>query len=884
MQYVQVGEIGKAVLITEKSELPTPSALYENKYYYVNIRYAVPYTVRCVKDDSGVYSWQKVSELPDLSNGISSGNQLEKGIQAIDANGKKVTGTMEFAEKTIKANGVYVSSEDGVRGYSKVTVDIPGETAENPYIATTEDEMKAYLAEGYVGSFVKYKTSLYFDQANSTPLSCKSPNPTLYAIDTGLGPEYVNMKIDEWLPEAGMVKIASIETFNHDNTFMGVSQPYSIRETFDLYAWKYKNTDGSYTRVLFYAWAQTWAFSYNPDSSASWGNNAAGGIIFYEDNLTSEAVTALGQLSISVTVGDYTGTTDVGVAPVEYKDYVKLGFYSYAVPNHNNYTDYYGKYASEDSDAKAGIWGVAQLSWATNKSVYWNSVTYPRCTYLYKDASVLLGGIQINSNAGNHKMESDKTYRDGFVYIVNSKKATRNKWQAESPLVEGDQLAGATLYFNQQITLKEFDDLCNSMIADSETDGGTYFLYNVTNPYTSENISELISNSCPLIVVHDGGLISYLNYTEGYELVNPIQVNDTITKLHFNHDIDPDFTKFDWSQAETADEYTKVLIVMSGTQSGNDANILTIRKYLAGLNIEGTILAQDNYEIRVQTSSSPYDDNVVYLTNEFAQVVAGSAGGWQSGNLFLNISSTTITSVSQQDIWGEYVSKDGEWINLAENIFLFEDYNDDTTIKFASVVAPSIITGGGETIAIPATVGKVNKSDISNAVIGKTPNFTKTTEEYSIYYFTQEVVPGNMFTESTVTKMDALLGDKTTNNEIAENRVYLYTGQDGKYVQGTFYQLSNGSLHILPPLDVEDTALIPVYFETQEGWFHSPSGTSVKQLIQLISRGTYANAPAAPSVSIGKSFDAWYTQPAGGTEWNFSTAINEPTILYAQYI
>lgn len=789
MQYVQVGEIGKAVLITSQSELPAPSALYEGKYYFVNIRYSYPYTVRCVKGDNGVYSWQKVSELPDLSNGISSGEQLEKGIQAIDANGKKVTGTMEFAEKTIKANGVYVSSEDNVRGYSKVTVDISGETAENPYIATTENEMKAYLAEEYVGSFVKYKTSLYFDQANSTPLNCTSPKPTLYAIDTGLGPEYVNMKIDEWLPKAGMVKIASIETFNHDTTFMGVSIPYSVRETFDLYAWKYKNADGSYTRVLFYAFAQTWAFEYTPTDTSSWGNNAAGGIVFYQDNITDEAKTALGQLSISVTAGDYTGTTDVGVAPAEYKDYVKLGFFSYAEPNVNNYTDYIGKYVSEDSSTNnPGIAGVAQLSWATYKQVYWNSVTYPRCTYLYKDASVLLGGIQINSNAGNHKMESDKTYRDGFVYIVNSKKATRNKWQAESPLVQGDQLAGATLYFNQQITLKEFDDLCKSMIADSETDGGTYFLYNVTNPYTSENISELISNSCPLIVVNDGGLISYLNYTEGYELVNPIQVNDTITTLYFNHDIDPDFTKFDWSQAETIEEYGKLLTVMSGTQSANNVGLLRIEKLGAGLTLEGTTLTKDNYLIRVQGKYNE-DGTVVYMTDEYAQLI-GVTAGWQSGNLFLHISSTTITSVSQQDIWGEYVSKDGEWINLAENIFLFEDYNDDTTIKFASVVAPSSITVGGETIAIPATVGKVNKPDISNAVIGKTANFTKTTEEYSIYYFTQEVVPGNVFIASSTSQMNALLGDETTNNGIAKNRVYLFAGRPGTYVPGALYILT----------------------------------------------------------------------------------------------
>lgn len=637
MKYIQVGEIGKAVLVPTKSDLPTAGIAYLNKFYVATDTNLI-YT--CKPEGSG-YAWKVATILPALTNGIATPIQLREGVEAIDADGNKVTGTMKLVEKTANANGTYLPSEDNAQGYSKFIVDVAGETTENPYVATTEAEMKAYLAEEYVGSFVKYKTSLYFDQANSIPLSCRSPNPTLYAVDTGLGPEYVNMKIDEWLPGVGMVKIASIETFNHDSTFQGLSQPYSVRETFDLYAWKYKNTDGSYTRVLFYAFAQTWAFSYNPDSSASWGNNAAGGIVFYEDNLTSEAVTALGQLSISVTVGDYTGTTDVGAAPAEYKDYVKLGFFSYAVPNANNYTDYIGKYTrSGDGDTNnPGIMGVAQLSWATYKFVYWNSVTYPCCTYLYKDASVLLGGVQWSYN---QKPESEKIYRDGFVYIVNSKKATRNKWQAESPLVEGDQLAGATLYFNQQITLKEFDDLCNSMIADSETDNGVYYLYNVTNPYTTEDIHAMIANACPLIVVNDVGLMSYLNYAEGAE----------------------------------------------------------------------------------------------------------------------------------------------------DNIQLFEGYNDDATIKFASVVAPSSISVEGETIAIPATVGQVNKPDISNAVIGKTANFTSSVEEYSIYYFTQEVVPGNVFIVSNTVKMDALLGDETTNNEIAKNRVYLFTGQDGTYVQGALYILT----------------------------------------------------------------------------------------------
>ena len=884
MQYVQVGEIGKAVLVPTKSDLPTAGIAYLNKFYVATDKNVV-YT--CKPEGSG-YAWKVATILPALTNGIAAPIQLREGVEAIDANGNKVTGTMKLVEKIANANGTYLPSEDNAQGYSKFIVDVAGETAQNPYIATTEAEMKAYLSEEYVGSFVKYKTPLYFNQANSVPLHCSSLETT-GAIDTGLGPEYVNMKIDEWLREPGMVKIASIETFNHDNTYMAASQPYSVRETFDLYAWKYKNTDGSYTRILFYAIAQIMAYVYNPDSSASWYDVGASGIVFYQDNITDEAKTALGQLSVSVTVGDYTGTTSVGVAPAEYKDYVKLDFFSYAEPNSNNYTDYIGKYASEDSSTNnPGIMGVAQLSWATNKSVYWNSITYPRCTYLYKDASVLLWCIQ--RDIPPNKPESEKTYRDGFVYIVNSKKATRNKWQAESPLVEGDQLAGATYYFNQQITHKEYADLCKQLIPSSERvddDSDAYFFYNVDNPQPADSMSPSnIVSGLPLMDTDEryNILMSYLFYPSNvpHTPVNPINVGDTITSLEFATDITPDFTKFDWSQAEIIDGTGKVITLIEGTTpqySNNDR--LQVGMIPAGTVLEGHTFANDNYVITAGTGGE-----VVYLTEEYAQLLEYTPG-WAKYSLSMD--STTVTSVSQQDIWGKYISKDGRWsTGESDNwtsVFLFGDTPaDTTTITSASVVVPTSYTYADMIQTVPATLGKVNKPLITNGIIGKTPNFTKTTEEYSIYYFTQEVVPGNVFTVSNTAKMNALLGDETTNNEIAENRVYLFTGQDGTYVQGTFYQLSNGSLHILPPLDVEDTALIPVYFETQEGWYHSPKGTTVKQLIQLISRGMYAVCPEAPSVAKGKFFDAWYTQPTGGTEWNFSTAINKPTILYAQYI
>ena len=69
------------------------------------------------------------------------------------------------------------------------------------------------------------------------------------------------------------------------------------------------------------------------------------------------------------------------------------------------------------------------------------------------------------------------------------------------------------------------------MIADSEYSSGTYYFYNVDNPYTTEDAHAMVANSCPL-VAHDGGLISYLNYVEGSEsdiyLFNNNDDNSTI--------------------------------------------------------------------------------------------------------------------------------------------------------------------------------------------------------------------------------------------------------------------------------------------------------------------------------------------------------------------
>ena len=684
-------------------------------------------------------------------------------------------------------------------------------SGENPYVATSYNQMQSYLRSDYVGSFVKYKTDKYLNQSTQVPLTCKSKYPDSGAVDVGLGPAYVSAKIDEWLPEPGLVKIASIETFNRDTTLQGVSQPYSFRGYYDFYAWKYKDSNGAYTRMIIMADVTFNSLVYEPTSSTTWKDYVKyfaplflDTTLSEEGDISKEVATAFKNLPITMTISSTTYTLEAGIATgvgdipsrLTFKQlYPRMGFLYYNKPN-PKYNDYWGKYIGGDSDSDIGILGTAYLAWSTYKSQYWNNTSYPRCTYLYRDASVLFSGI-------NTVPESQQTYKNDCIYVVNSEQKTRTTWQAESPLVQGDQLAGATYYFNQQITHKEYSDLCKQLIPSSQRvddDSDAYFFYNVDNPQPKDSveISNILS-MLPLIDIDERNnfLISWLFFPSNvpHTPVNPINVGDTITSLDFATDIIPDFTKFDWSQAEIIEGTGKLLTLIEGTTpdySNNDR--LQVQMILAGAVLEGHTFAKDNYAITAGTGGQ-----AVYITEEYAQLL-GYTPGWLTSTISMD--STTVTSVSQQDIWGKYISKDGRWDNGDESsMFLFgstggpEEITDMTTITSASVVVPTSYTYADTIMAVPATLGKVNKPLITNGIIGKTANFTNVTENYDEYYFTQVLTLGNLFTESTEAGMDALLGDPSSNDGIMENRLYMYTGETtSKYTPGGLYILTENRL------------------------------------------------------------------------------------------
>lgn len=145
--------------------------------------------------------------------------------------------------------------------------------------------------------------------------------------------------------------------------------------------------------------------------------------------------------------------------------------------------------------------------------------------------------------------------------------------------------------------------------------------------------------------------------------------------------------------------------------------------------------------------------------------------------------------------------------------------------------------------------------------------------------------------EDVDARMLNYMGDWASGNEYHENDVVTYNGNLYEVVQsGT----SNTTPDATPSMYKAMTnpsvnnALIPVYFDTQGGYFgttNTPENLRFPVMIQLIAKGTLCVQPTAP-LKTGKDFDSWYRDPVdNNTEFNFlTTPINAPLVLYAQWV
>ena len=388
MYFTQVGQIGTPVIVAKKAQLPTPNAANVGRYYITTYDPAdsTDYpkgTVLTVKQDGSTFSLVAVFQMPVMTNPIESAADVINGKQAVDNKGQLVTGTFTTVEKTIDANGTFYPSDDNAQAYSKVTVNVAGETAENPYIATTDSEMAAYLAAEYKDSFVrmdyaKYRVALPAAATSTTAiLKCES-----------IGIPRMCAYIDKWLGSDSEKVILNLQWVTGDTT---------INYQFKVY--RKLNDNGTYA----------YAFGMNAGEGITpiFVYNAPDGTVF--DNYPFHP-------------GDFT---------------VSSGWLS----------------TSEGSI-------IEQLNQIITVNLTGKTGQY---TVAVSDALVL------TNMAGS---EVDNKYVEGAVYKVDAKYVENNTYVAESPFQVGDQLAGATVYLNQQITSDEFEALCDEL--SKTTDFGFY--------------------------------------------------------------------------------------------------------------------------------------------------------------------------------------------------------------------------------------------------------------------------------------------------------------------------------------------------------------------------------------------------------------------------
>lgn len=604
MKYIQVGEIGKAVLVSTKSDLPTAGIAYLNKFYVAtdtNIIYT------CKPEGSG-YAWKIAAVLPALTNGIAAPTQLREGVEAIDATGNKVTGTMKFVEKTANANGTYYPADDNAQGYSKFIVDVAGETAENPYIATTEAEMKAYLAEEYKDSFVRFENAKY----RNITLPASIPNSvTMGAFDTYLAQSRMNKYIDYWTVDNNNRKIFSS---NGRQNIIVLGDTVYIDAWHNIYAYKYKNSDGSYCRALVGTVHLLKEGYTNPEYTVF--------LLYIDGYIANDTV-------FPNYPDDYTGSTLTGTISTVYEDAISVnGWYQDGAPSYDDLLpDYYEKPGHETMS-----WSIT-LAHRNNGAV----------TFLYSDAALILYRV-FGSSSGTDD-ETSELYQELGVYRVNKKITSIPKWVNAQPLQVGDTYAGATVYFNTNLTCEDINTLL-STIPESEfftfaNNEGMSVVFNMDNPVdmtTAErnvinkaylgliisrasgyNMIMSMSDDSMFVLTQDGWQVTSLLLKPSIEAEGVTYSQDaTITKINYPDVIgqlvgkSATFTK---GEPEQDISYNLELMLNAGEveEMAETGDVTLFSKYSDNI---GKVIRYTGYESSTPNTNYPYKQGALYILTE----------------------------------------------------------------------------------------------------------------------------------------------------------------------------------------------------------------------------------------------------------------------------
>ena len=193
-----------------------------------------------------------------------------------------------------------------------------------------------------------------------------------------------------------------------------------------------------------------------------------------------------------------------------------------------------------------------------------------------------------------------------------------------------------------------------------------------------------------------GKFVKYIGETRDFEFstptgrnipVNPVTVDHSVEKWYFDTSVVPDFTQFDWSGLSSSEIDSIILctVAVPGTTSG-DKYILRVERFPKGSRFASgwTALKEDAYIIRIPYTSPAFKGYAYVSTEELANQIRHTGAnppqvhkGWmvEQGTWNKDDYGWWVTNVSQQDVWGGYISKDGKWVAevINTNLSLVKD-------------------------------------------------------------------------------------------------------------------------------------------------------------------------------------------------------------------
>ena len=193
-----------------------------------------------------------------------------------------------------------------------------------------------------------------------------------------------------------------------------------------------------------------------------------------------------------------------------------------------------------------------------------------------------------------------------------------------------------------------------------------------------------------------GKFVKYIGETRDFEFstptgrnipVNPVTVDNSVEKWYFDTSVVPDFAQFAWSDLSSSETESIRLctVAVPGTTSG-DKYILSVTRFPKGSRFASSWpqLKEDAYTIRIPYTSPSFTGYVYVSTEELAYQIKHTGAnppqvhqGWmvEQGTWNINDYGWWVTNVSQQDVWGGYISKDGKWVAevINTNLSLVKD-------------------------------------------------------------------------------------------------------------------------------------------------------------------------------------------------------------------